>query len=108
MRTLRKTGNLRVVQNILGHTDITITAKFYTGWPRWKRPRREIANEPGLGSLGASVGTCHRQYPRRRDDRIEMLFAAVHESLGATNRPLRMPATPLGFEAWNNPVALQV
>jgi hypothetical protein len=34
MRTLRKTGNLRVVQNILGHTDMTITAKFYTGGPR--------------------------------------------------------------------------
>ena len=31
MRTLRKTGNLRVVQKILGHTDIAITAKFYTG-----------------------------------------------------------------------------
>lgn len=30
MRTLRKTGNLRVVQKILGHTDIAITAKFYT------------------------------------------------------------------------------
>jgi integrase len=30
MRTLRKTGNLRVVQKILGHTDITITAKLYT------------------------------------------------------------------------------
>jgi len=30
MRTLRATGNLRVVQKILGHTDIAITAKFYT------------------------------------------------------------------------------
>ncbi|MET4721951.1 integrase [Bradyrhizobium japonicum] len=30
MRTLRKTGNLRVVQRILGHTDIAITSKFYT------------------------------------------------------------------------------
>jgi integrase len=30
MRTLRKTGNLKVVQKILGHTDIAITAKFYT------------------------------------------------------------------------------
>ncbi|MET4716296.1 integrase [Bradyrhizobium japonicum] len=30
MRTLRKTGNLRVVQKILGHTDIAITAKLYT------------------------------------------------------------------------------
>lgn len=30
MRTLRKTGNLRVVQKILGHSDIAITAKFYT------------------------------------------------------------------------------
>ncbi|MCK1460931.1 tyrosine-type recombinase/integrase [Bradyrhizobium sp. 2] len=30
MRTLRRTGNLRVVQKILGHTDIAITAKFYT------------------------------------------------------------------------------
>lgn len=30
MRTLRKTGNLRVVQKILGHTDIAITARFYT------------------------------------------------------------------------------
>ena len=30
MRTLRKTQNLRVVQKILGHSDIAITAKFYT------------------------------------------------------------------------------
>jgi integrase len=30
MRTLRATGNLRVVQKILGHADIAITAKFYT------------------------------------------------------------------------------
>jgi integrase len=30
MRTLRATGNLRIVQKILGHTDIAITAKFYT------------------------------------------------------------------------------
>jgi integrase len=30
MRTLRATGNLRVVQGILGHSDIAITAKFYT------------------------------------------------------------------------------
>jgi len=30
MRTLRQTGNLRVVQKILGHTDIAITARFYT------------------------------------------------------------------------------
>jgi len=30
MRTLRKTGNLRIVQKLLGHTDIAITAKFYT------------------------------------------------------------------------------
>jgi site-specific recombinase XerD len=30
MPTLRKIGNLRVVQKILGHTDIAITAKFYT------------------------------------------------------------------------------
>jgi hypothetical protein len=42
MRTLWKTGNLRVVQNILGRTDITITAKFYTGGPRWKRPCRSL------------------------------------------------------------------
>lgn len=30
MRTLRATGNLRLVQKLLGHTDIAITAKFYT------------------------------------------------------------------------------
>lgn len=30
MRTLRTTGNLKVVQKILGHSDIAITAKFYT------------------------------------------------------------------------------
>jgi len=30
MRTLRATGNLKVVQKLLGHTDIAITAKFYT------------------------------------------------------------------------------
>ena len=30
MRTLRATGNLRFVQGILGHSDIAITAKFYT------------------------------------------------------------------------------
>lgn len=30
MRTLRKTGNLRVVQGLLGHTDIKTTATFYT------------------------------------------------------------------------------
>ena len=30
MRTLRATGNLRVVQKILGHSDIAIKAKFYT------------------------------------------------------------------------------
>ncbi len=30
MRTLRRTGNLKVVQKILGHTEIAITAKFYT------------------------------------------------------------------------------
>jgi site-specific recombinase XerD len=29
-RPLRATGNLRVVQGILGHSDIAITAKFYT------------------------------------------------------------------------------
>lgn len=30
MRTLRKTGNLKIVQVLLGHTDIAVTAKFYT------------------------------------------------------------------------------
>lgn len=30
MRTLRKTGNLRIVQSLLGHTDIKTTATFYT------------------------------------------------------------------------------
>lgn len=30
MRVLRATGNLRFVQGILGHSDIAITAKFYT------------------------------------------------------------------------------
>jgi integrase len=30
MRTLRATGNLKLVQKLLGHTDIAITAKFYT------------------------------------------------------------------------------
>lgn len=30
MRTLRRTGNLRLVQKLLGHTDIATTAKFYT------------------------------------------------------------------------------
>lgn len=30
MRTLRKTGNLKLVQKLLGHTDIATTAKFYT------------------------------------------------------------------------------
>lgn len=30
MRTLRKTRNLRVVQELLGHTDIKTTASFYT------------------------------------------------------------------------------
>ncbi len=30
MRTLRSTGNLRVVQKLLGHSDIAITARFYT------------------------------------------------------------------------------
>jgi integrase len=30
MRTLRETGNLRVVQKLLGHTDISVTSKFYT------------------------------------------------------------------------------
>lgn len=30
MRTMRKTGNLKVVQKLLGHTDIAVTAKFYT------------------------------------------------------------------------------
>ena len=30
MRTLRATGNLRFVQGILGHSDIAITARFYT------------------------------------------------------------------------------
>jgi len=30
MRTLRGTGNLKAVQKLLGHTDIAITAKFYT------------------------------------------------------------------------------
>lgn len=30
MRVLRKTGNLKAVQKILFHTDIAITAKFYT------------------------------------------------------------------------------
>jgi integrase len=30
MRTLRATGNLRLVQKLLGHTDIAITARFYT------------------------------------------------------------------------------
>jgi integrase len=30
MRVLRATGNLKAVQKILGHTDIAITARFYT------------------------------------------------------------------------------
>jgi integrase len=30
MRTLRATGNLKVVQKLLGHSDIAITARFYT------------------------------------------------------------------------------
>jgi integrase len=30
MRTLRKTGNLKLVQKLLGHTDIATTARFYT------------------------------------------------------------------------------
>lgn len=30
MRTLRQTGNLRLVQKLLGHTDIATTARFYT------------------------------------------------------------------------------
>jgi integrase len=30
MRVLRRTGNLKAVQKILGHTDIAITSKFYT------------------------------------------------------------------------------
>lgn len=30
MRTLRKTRNLRVVRELLGHTDIKTTATFYT------------------------------------------------------------------------------
>lgn len=30
MRTLRRTGNLRTVQKLLGHTDIKTTATFYT------------------------------------------------------------------------------
>lgn len=30
MRTLRATGNLKVTQKLLGHSDIAITAKFYT------------------------------------------------------------------------------
>jgi integrase len=30
MRTMRAVGNLRLVQGILGHSDIAITAKFYT------------------------------------------------------------------------------
>jgi hypothetical protein len=29
MRTLRKTGTLKVAQKLLGHTDIAIAAKFY-------------------------------------------------------------------------------
>jgi integrase len=29
MRTLRKTGTLKVAQKLLGHTDIAIVAKFY-------------------------------------------------------------------------------
>lgn len=30
MRTLRQTGNLRLVQKLLGHSDVSTTAKFYT------------------------------------------------------------------------------
>lgn len=30
MRTLRRTGNLKLVQKLLGHTDIATTARFYT------------------------------------------------------------------------------
>jgi integrase len=46
MRTLRKTGNLKVVQKILGHSDIAITAnstpspRSTTCAPRWKAPTR--------------------------------------------------------------------
>ncbi|WP_338826754.1 site-specific integrase [Bradyrhizobium sp. 27S5] len=31
MRTLRATGNLRIVQELLGHSTIAITSEFYTG-----------------------------------------------------------------------------
>ncbi|MGY3689977.1 integrase [Bradyrhizobium sp. USDA 3240] len=31
MRTLRATGNLRIVQDLLGHSTIAITSEFYTG-----------------------------------------------------------------------------
>ncbi|WP_439375346.1 tyrosine-type recombinase/integrase [Bradyrhizobium sp. DASA03120] len=46
MRTMRKTGNLKMVQKILGHTDIAITARFYTDATvddcarQWRRPAR--------------------------------------------------------------------
>jgi integrase len=45
-RTLRSTGNLKLVQTLLGHADIKITAEFYANARsrmcarRWMRPRR--------------------------------------------------------------------
>src|SRR5437667_2797322 len=53
MRTLRKTDNLRVVQNILGHTDITITDKR-----RKRRGRRLHDGPPNQASF------CRRQPER--------------------------------------------
>jgi len=47
MRTLRKTGNLKTVQKLLGHSGIATTRGFFTPRPRsgicarrWKRRRR--------------------------------------------------------------------
>lgn len=52
MRTLRQTGNLRVVQKILGHTDIKITAQFYTD--ATVDDMRAAMEATGAGDLEAS------------------------------------------------------
>ena len=48
----------------------------------WRQVRLDIRCLDSTRPRNASGIGC----PRRRDDRIEMLFAAVHESLAGTNR----------------------